>query len=176
MGFNAAQNAVALLIFLYLFLGFAFIFTVGNQLDSGIKGQITTLGISIDPIFTNYYAESKAWFFESVKWLMWLFIGLTIISSWVNSTDLKDYFFGSLASIIASALVTFIGAVIWNGFLAASNGALDFSDMGGGVMFVIENFASIVVINMVAGLLSFVWIRRGQDFTQAYYNPYGGGQ
>lgn len=169
MGFNAAANAVYIGILLYLLMGFAIIFTVGNQFDAAVRAEFATLGISPATPYDSLYATSKELYLTSAKWLLWFLIGLTIMSSFVEQGDFRTYVFGSMAAIIASAVITLIGTMVWNGFISTSAQFLDFSDLQDGFMFIAENFVAIILINLVAGLASFIWKRKPDPLSVGYY-------
>jgi hypothetical protein len=176
MGTNASLNGIGLLFLIIPYMALGVIFSIGNTFDSQVTGTFAKVGIVPPVEITNLYSTLKGLYISGFTWTMWIFIGVMLISSWVNSNDFKDYLVGVIMSIVVTALVTYFGSLIWSTWISSGGAMLDYSDFTSASLFVINNFAALCIANLIAGLASFVWSKRRGDFTSdtaASYYGYG---
>lgn len=158
MAGNGVRNAVALLIFLWLIFGVAIMFTVGNAVTSGFITVMTRAGVAPPTWSVDFYTTMKGIFFTSFRFITWLLIPLVLLSSFIDSGNLKDYIIGSIATVMVTALVATFGVILWGQLVASGGTMIDYSDLSAsGNLVYVQYFAEICTANMVAALLSFVW-------------------
>ena len=156
MGFNVVGNSIVLLFMLLVLIALVVIFTVGNQMVSGAQatvGSVITL-----PSWATGYAGWVNFLFVNLSFLFYFMVLMSFYSSFIDSADAKTYFAAALGGMVVTIIVIQVGQLMWNQ-IAVLNSILDFSDLTDNLWF-INNFATILVINLLASFSSFVFTKR----------------
>lgn len=163
MGMNGASNAIFLLVLLILTIGLNIILTIDNQVDAQALAALTYAGMRPPAQFITLVTNMKNSLISSAQFLMWFMITLNILSSFINSNNLMDYFIGAVTCFLCSAIVLAIGTTLWNGYIVYGGTFLDFTNMQGGLLAVVNNWQALIIANLFACLCSFVWAARGVE-------------
>lgn len=159
MGSNVWNNAVFLLQVLFIISVFVIVFTVMNQMNTRTQAAIAQTGVDITTTeWTQKYTEWKQFFLVNFQFLLYLFVLLAAYTSFVNSNDIKTYAMSALAGTIVTIVCIQVGTLFWNSFVTSSY--LDFSDFSAGDLWFVSNFQTILVINLLASVASFIFVAK----------------
>lgn len=165
MGANAVENAGFLLILMLMFIGFVFIFTVTNEMVTATETAINNTDIVINTTAfpsaqVSQYTEWKTFLISNFLFLVYLLTLLVFYSSFVNVTSVRMYILYALGGVVATIIISSIATVVWNE-VSDEDDILDFSDFGSEELWFITNLPVLYVINLLAGLASFIFVRKG---------------
>ena len=154
-----ALFSVALTVFLFIF---------GVNILGNIKTQLNTT-MTNTSILANYtnstfygtvnsaYDDTKSVFLDAVTVMLYIFMGLTIYSSFTQKNVITSYIFSFILSIITCVIIHYLFVIIYNQFITM----LPAEYMVDLPTFFFENFEYLVIGNVIAGILSFVFVQRG---------------
>lgn len=167
MAGNSFLNAFALF---YLLIVYPIGFVITASIYHPIVDQMdTTLG-GIGWVTPQWVLDSRSNYefivFDGSKYFMWFAIAVTTLSSFINGYNFREWLFGSIVAIIVTALLTYFGGLVWNSFVANATGILDFTDFVNEFANLTSQFTNILLVNLFAGILSFIWGKgkAGADF------------
>lgn len=167
MAVNGILNMIGLFYLLIVMpIGFVLVATVYTPLKAQLNTSMTASGMT--PKAWTYQALTD---YEGIVWggaryLTWFFIALTVLSSFINGYNYREWLVGSIGSIMACALLTYFGALLWNQFIVLGSGTLDFTLFMSSFSDLVSSFNSILIANLFAALASFVWAKQQPDFRQ----------
>jgi hypothetical protein len=157
MGFNIIGNSIALLFFLLILIALVVIVTVGNQMVGGAQSVVG--GVITLPSWATGYKGWIDFLLVNLSFLFYFLVIISFYSSFIDSSDMKTYFAAAIGGVVVTIIVIQVGQLMWNQ-IAVLNNILDFSDFVDNLWFV-NNFATILVINLLASFSSFVFAKRG---------------
>lgn len=152
---NVARNAVAMVVLFVFVFAFAFLWYFIPQLMDGIYSATNTAAPSenLDTSYLNYLTF-KAVIIQGFYVLVSILVFFTFLSSIFNTQSLQGYLFSVFAGLIITPIGIYAVSTFWNTF---SLMGITFSEIS---MTFINSFATIMLINFIAGLLAFLFIRR----------------
>lgn len=156
---NAAANAVAILACLFFTIAFIISYTVLNSMYKNTQSAMNSAGFDISAPYANMYPTYKDYFLDAWQFFLYLTLSLIFMSSFINAGDFRSYVLAAVASIIACVVCSHIGAQVWN--VISANPALDFTDFPSDKLWFVSNLSNIFIVNVLCGLLSFVFAKRG---------------
>lgn len=159
---NVIRNSVFLFSLMTVFFSLVLIFTVGNPLVAKVQQVATDMGVDLNN--SSYaqpwrYAELKQFLITNFIFLVYFCALLVAYSSFINSNDIKGYIATCVGGTIVTVILINVSATFWNQFLANS-AVLDFSDFTTNDWWFINNIGMLFVINLAAGFLSFVFVKK----------------
>ncbi len=162
-GGNSVSNAGMIMFMVAIFLGLALVFTVTNQMEVKVRAAVNASGIVMNnstmPWTTHAtYTNLKSFLVINFTFLVYFVVLLIFYSSFVNPTSVRSYVTMSLAAILATVIISFLASQIWNQMSASK--FIDFTDFTVNDFWFINNLTTIFLVNLVAGLLSFVFVQR----------------
>lgn len=161
---NAAKNIatlffVALAVMLLIF-GMNVLGSVHTALNQTYSNNTYFEGYTNSTLYSSLmtsYADTRNVFLDATNFLLYIFVGMTIFSSFTQKNNLTSYLFSFIISIIACVVVYYLFANIYNSFITTATAYL--TDLP---TFFFENFELLLVANVIAGIISFVFVQRGE--------------
>ena len=164
---NSTENITSLLFIGFICIFFVIMLTLNNSIvgttESVIENSSLANGVNIsnNTIYSSVKASHTDTFNilkDGFKFILYIIMGMTLYSSFTQKNSITSYFFSFVLSIIAGALVIYIMTYVYNTFIANTNGIILMDDFP---YFFFDNFTTLVVANIVAGILSFIFVQRG---------------
>ncbi|MEO0132721.1 MAG: hypothetical protein ABIK73_07325 [candidate division WOR-3 bacterium] len=153
--FNVVRNAVFLLMLFFVAFGLSLflsvLFKVGDELALKIIEQHG------DPINTSLYGlynNMKDTITTGIYVFLSLMIFITLISSMIHQTSVVGYILSGVGSLIITPIVIFIASEFWNRYIYFGIPMHNF------VSVFASNFSVILILNLVFGLISFVFVKK----------------
>lgn len=162
---NSTENIIGLTIVGVLLLIFWIAFTMGGALFSEANSVIGAMSINSSTTLnqTSSYQEVKDMYdnttsiaYDSITFLLYLFVGLNLFSSYTQKNTITTYAFSLIMSIIAGALMVYMMTQLYDMFVLNSS-VINFEQFP---YFFFDNFQNMVIANIVAGILSFMFVKR----------------
>lgn len=162
---NSTENIASLLFLGFAIFAFFLVFTFNNMIYTQTTGTIenmtTIANVSNSTIYQNVKtAHTDVWniLTDGFRFIIYILAGMTIYSSFTQRNTITSYVFSFILSVMVGALAVFLMVHFYNTFIVASSGLLDLTSFP---YFFFDNFAALVLANIVAGILSFIFIQRG---------------
>ena len=155
---NAVQNSLYLFILFMLLFGFSIMFSVTDSIYENLTDYYDDNDIIIPEEFDAY--ENTSYIIRvGMEFLLTLSIVILFVSSAVQKHTLESYVTAFLSSLIITALLIFITSQIYNSFILQGSILIDFSIIPD---WFVDNIVFIFFLNIIAGLVSFVFASRSQ--------------
>lgn len=154
---NVVRNAV------WLFLLFAFVFGFGIlwYIVSPIMTSTYNVSNSVAPSQTldlsyiNYLAQ-KTLIINGFYLVASVLVFFTLVSSVFDAQSFQGWGISAIGGLVITPIVIYVITTFWNTYATFG---ISFSEISN--VFV-ENFAGIMFLNLIAGILSFIFIKKGQ--------------
>lgn len=161
MAMNVVGNALFLTLIFVIMIGLFIGLTVLNRVYAAVVPIMAGLGFNQTdyPQFFQY-TYYKSFFLNSFQFFLYLCIGVILFSSFFNATNFLDYLKGAIAGTLVSILLTYFVIVMWN-YMGPVMPLLDLTDFSQTDLWFITNIQAIFFANLIASLLSFVFVQRG---------------
>lgn len=162
--FNSSKNIITLFVLGFLIFIFIIGMSVGNLIYEEVDNTLSITdfnGLNITNS-TLYQAQKTAKtettniFYDAFILILYMLMGLTIYSSFVQKNSITSYFFSFIVSIIAGALIIYLMTETYNVFIVQTS----MFDMTHFPYFFYDNFQILVIANIIAGILSFIFVKR----------------
>jgi len=162
---NSTKNIITLAVLGFLIFIFIIGMSVGNEIyntTDTILGTMTTHSGQNITNSTLYQAQKTSKIdTENMIWdgfqaILYILMALTIYSSFVQKNSITSYFFSFIMSVFAGAIIIYLMTQLYNSFILQS-GLLDMTQFP---YFFFDNFQILVVANIIAGILSFIFVKR----------------
>ncbi len=158
---NPVKNIGTLLFVAICVLVFVFLYNVFTNIYTSIDDTLVNISDSynsseIRTANNTMFSDTKNVFFDTTKFLLFAFTGLTLFSSFTQKNSLTSYLFSFFLSVIACVVVYYLFANLYNAFIAGA--AVYLTDLP---TFFFDNFELLLVANVAAGIMSFVFVHRG---------------
>lgn len=164
---NTVNNSMFLFYLGCICIALVVIATVGNALESqtraimnpivsqAIHGPNATTSDDDMPSYAKAenYTNVKSIFFNGFTFLFFIGTLFAFYTSFVKANTLQGYVFSFISGIIVCAVIGFVFASLWNS-LATMSVTLAYEMYP---TWFIQNFAVILVLNLIAGAMSFVF-------------------
>ena len=166
---NATENIIALFFIGLMLMAFFMTYSIGNELfratDEVMNATLAEQGLDGNNTMSNAvresYVESIDSLYNGITFLIYIAVGVSLFSSFIQQNTLQEYLLSFMSSILAGALVVYSLTYVYNQFvvsLSAYPGIFDIDQM---YLFFFSNFSSLVFANIVAMLLGFIFVRKG---------------
>ena len=163
---NPSKNIIAL--FSVALTVFLFIF--GVNILGNIKSNLneTMTNTSVFGNYTNStfygtvndaYDDTKSVFLDAVTFMLYVFMGMTIFSSFTQKNNITSYVFSFIFAVITCAIVHYLFVTIYNEFLTS----MPVEYMVDMPTFFFENLDLLMIANVVAGIVSFIFVQRNMS-------------
>jgi len=155
MALNMARNAAWLAVLFVFVFAFGMMWYIIPPILEGFYTATNSAQPSsaLDTTFINY-VSFKTLIIQGFYVLASMLVFFTLISSIFDSSSFQGYLLGAIAGLVVTPTVIYVISTFWNTFIAFG---ITFSEVS--TVFV-ESFGTIMLINFLAGLLSFVFMRR----------------
>ena len=157
---NAVENIGALFAIGMFLIIFAIMFSIGDTIFNSAYNTFpedVRLNVIMDNI-VNAQNDLSDLFSDAAQFITYLLIALTIFSTFTQKNSIISYAISCICSIFIGALVSYILIMMYNQFVGVYvEAGFNPEHM---MSFFFQNFGNIVLANIVAGVLSFVWIKR----------------
>lgn len=162
---NSTKNIITLGVLGFLIFIFIIGMNIGNTIYDTTDSVLSTMTTSTGSNITNstLYLEQKtskenveAVFFDGFEAILYLLMAFTLYSSFVQKNSITSYLFSFVISVFAGALMIYLMTQFYNAFILQS-GMLDMTNFP---YFFFDNFQILVVVNILAGILSFIFVKR----------------
>ena len=155
---NAVHNSIYIFMLFLVLFGFAIMFSVTDSIYKDVTQFYDDNDIIIPEEFdayenTNYVIRT------GMEFLLVLSIVILFVSSAVQKHTLESYITAFLSSLIVTAILIFVVAQLYNSFTMHGSLLIDFSIIPD---WFLDNIVFIFFLNIVAGLVSFVFASRSQ--------------
>lgn len=160
---NVVRNTVWLgLLFAFIF-AFGFLWYVVPQIEDKIYAatNAATPSATNDRVYLDYLAM-KAMLITGFYVIASLLVFFTLVSSMFDSQTFGGYLLSVFGGLIATPIVIYIVSTFWSTYNLA--GLVTFNEIS---LTFINSFSTIMLANLIAGLLSFVFMRKSGT-TQAF--------
>lgn len=161
---NSVYNTVAIVLLFFLSISMVIGYTITNRLES--EARTAMAGFDLSPEYANYYSSYKSFMLGAFQFFQYFMVGLIIFTSFVSSTNLRLYIITIIASSLLCIILSHAVSLIWNVF--ATNTALDFTDFPASDLWFITGIQNIFIVNLLAGLASFVFSKKGEVRAVSY--------
>lgn len=153
---NTVRNAIWLTMLFAFIFGFGLLWYILPQIASRTYTATNAAAPSVlnDKMYLGYFSM-KSLLIQGFYVLASLLVFFTLVSSIFDAQSLQGYLFSAFAGLIATPLLIYIVSLFWNTFTVLG---VQFSEIN---MAFINSFSTIMLINFLAGLLAFIFIRRG---------------
>jgi len=159
----------SLFIFIMFAVIFSFIIALGvlNPINTGVQDILDNAGIS-KTSYMQMYDTYKGFILNGLQFLLYALLAMLLYSSFVNVNSVQGYVSMAIAGTMITVLLGHITMLMWNNFVAGDFvTVLDFSEND---LWFISNIQNILLINLLAGLASFIFVRGKDDVkVQQYY-------
>jgi len=154
---NLIRNSIFISYLFIFFLVFSLIFSIGGEFYDGIIDNFP-IDISMYENIYNLYPTVRDVFQSATNFLLVFLITITLMSSAIESGNIMSYFINFLGGLIVSSILLFLLSNVYTFFtLASVDTILNFDMMP---TWFINNFQYILIINVIAGLCSFIFVRK----------------
>lgn len=157
---NTVENIAALFAIGMFLIIFAIMFSIGDTLFNSAYNTFpeeVRWNVIMNNL-VNVQSDLSDLFIDAAQFITYLLIALTIFSTFTQKNSIISYAISFICSILIGALVSYILIMMYNQFVEV------YAEAGFNpeymMSFFFQNFSSIVLANIVAGILSFVWIKR----------------
>jgi len=162
---NSTSNIVGLAYIGFSLIALFFIFSIGNYMFNFISQNSLPEEVTNDQLFNvvkTTHLDIISIFQDGILFLTLLLIAYSIFSSFTQRNDVISYLISFATSIIAGALVSYLMIYIYNSFLTSVSSMPEIFSSPNLYLtdFFFEYFNLIVIANIIAGILSFIWINR----------------
>ena len=163
--FNVIRNNIALFILAIMLVLIILLYGVVNSLYSQIKTQATTLYMeqNINMTTMNKIDSQVSSIQELVRtginFIVVMIVVLTIYSSFVDKYNLSSYVTTFIISIILSSVLIYLFHSIYNTMMNSLSTISVFNTTGW-TEFIFTNFDSLILLNILAFLISFVFVKK----------------
>ncbi len=162
MVLNPILNAFSLLLLLVFVMAMAIFFSVQEPIRDQTLLILNQSGITVPAESISMPANLLNSTLAGIRFIMWVFISAIIISSFISTNSFREYLIGTIASIIATSVVTVMGSVLWNSFVAYGSTYLTFTTVSSLTNIIVDNWTILLLANLASALASFVWARGKQ--------------
>lgn len=156
--FNATRNSVFLFYLFMLILALGIVYLILDLITTYTASQITATGLD-NPVSTQMYINylnTRSMLITSFYIIVSFAAALSWVSSFVDRTNLMSYLFNMLALLIITPLVIYLASSFWSQVqivgITLDTVRLEF----------VSNWSWIITINFFLGLLSFLFVPKGQ--------------
>lgn len=159
---NVVRNAVALAMLFAFVFAFGFLWYVLPQVIDKFYTATNTAqqSPSLDTTYLNYLSF-KTLIIQGFYVLASLIVFFTFVSSIFDQQSLQGYMLSAIAGLIITPTVIYVITSFWNTFAITG---ISFGEIS---MVFITSFSQIMLVNFIAGLAAFIFIRRGQNATMS---------
>jgi hypothetical protein len=164
---NVLRNQLGIFILAMFILVATFSVSIMNYLSDSFYNKttsvFTTLGVGNTTMtsISNFNDDTDSaieMITTGMDFLMVMIVVLTIYSSFVSQNSISSYLLYFMASVLMSGILIYLFHQIYNSYVLASAGSIiDFTTFSD---FVFVNFDNIILLNIGAFLLSFIFKRR----------------
>jgi len=182
MGFNVIWNAASIFTILMFLIIFGIVFSMTDLLNSTAFSVVnSTLNRSgayntTDPVQLQLlgvinntqpqYAYVSKLFLDLTQFVVVLTVAFLFISSFSQRTEVFEYTVLFIASVLLSAVLSYVSTEIFNSVLASFqttsvtiNGSVFTLSTDYFFPYFVNNFGAILVLNIVAFTAQFVWLK-----------------
>lgn len=149
---DVAKNAIFFGVMFVSYIGFGLLLGVGEDFVSSTKNILTSSGIM--DVSYGIWLTLKNLLAQGVFVIISLLTFLNFVSSFVSRTTIGSYFLSAIAGLFITPLVLYFVSLVWDYYKVFGIG-LEYLNM-----VFINNIGNILLMNLVFGLLSFVFVRR----------------
>lgn len=162
---NSVKNIITLAVLGFIIFIFIIGMSVGNEIYNTTDNILNNMTTHSGENITNnslYIAQkdskilTESYIWDGFSGILYLLMGLTIYSSFVQKNSITSYFFSFILSVFAGALIIYLMTQFYNTFIIQS-GMLDMTYFP---YFFFDNFQTLIVVNIIAGILSFIFVKR----------------
>ena len=163
--FNVIRNNIALFVLALMLVLIIFVYGVANSIYSQIKTQTTALYTeqNINMTIMNNMDSNVSSVQELVRtginFIVIMVVVLTIYSSFVDKYNLSSYVTTFIISVILSSVLIYIFHNIYNTMVNSLSTTSIFNTTGW-TDFIFTNFDSLILLNILAFLISFVFVKK----------------
>jgi hypothetical protein len=151
---NAINNSIYIAFLFVVSISLSFTITIGVNILDEMKDNLPWDLTPYENI--NSIATTLQEIFEtSTNFLLAYLVMLSFVSSAVERQSVQSYLINFLGALIVSSLVLFLISNIYSYMIDNDGGLIDWGMMPD---WFVNNFTYILVINVIAGLLSFLWV------------------
>jgi hypothetical protein len=156
MTMNAPRNAAWLAYLFALVFAFGLLWFILPQITDGIYLAVNHAQANAinDKAYLDYLTL-KTLLIQGFYTLASVIVFFTFVSSIFDSQTLQGYIYSAIAGLIITPTVIYITASFWNTFVVMG---ITFNDVS---LTFINSFGQIMLVNFLAGLLSFIYMRKG---------------
>jgi len=166
---NATENIIALFFIGLMLIAFFLVYSIGNEMlratDEVMNSTLTEHGLDANNTMSNAvresYVESVNSLYNGITFLIYIAVGVSLFSSFVQQNTIQEYLLTFMSSIIAGALIVYTLTYIYNHVVVSLADYPTIFDLDLMYLFFFSNFASLVFANIVAMLLGFIFVRKG---------------
>jgi hypothetical protein len=163
MNNSTANIAMYFYVALAIFI-FVLVFSIGETLNTAVLDTFNTMPGNITNSTLMQSVESSrvevfALYNEGIKFILYLIIAYSIFSSFIQRNDIISYLVSFCTSILAGAIFTYVILMFYNTWLGIVS-TIPYYDLTYLPTFFFENLALLIFANIIAGILSFVFIKR----------------
>lgn len=152
---NVAGIFIAFMAILVFFIGLGAIDGIRNQLNSTLSPDVKN-----DPLYSDInedYGDLKDTFLNGINFVLVITVLFAFYSSFIYKSDLIGYVINFMGGIIISGAMIYIMSAIFNAYTTTATGLFDISLLPS---WFFDNLSNILLMNIVAGTLSFIFVRR----------------
>lgn len=158
---NSILNIAGLFLAFMSVLIFFFGLGVTDALRVGVNASVTNetrtsmLYSSID----TSYTDLRETLVKGINFILLLIVLFAFYSSFMYRADFESYLINFIGGIALGGVMLYIMTAIYNSFTGAASGFIDVSELPA---WFFGNLTHIILVNIIAGTLSFVMVRRGE--------------
>lgn len=157
---NIAGIFVAFMCVLVFFIGLGALDTLRTGVNNAINSSATlnnTLNDSTYSTLNNNYTDLRTTALSGLNFILVIVVLFSFYSSFISKNDLMGYVINFIGGIVISAIMLYLMSAIYNSFTAAIGSYVSISDIP---LWFFDNLTNIILMNIVAGTLSFIFVRR----------------
>lgn len=166
---NATENIIALFFIGLMLMAFFMVYSLGNELfratDEVMNTTLSEQGLSGNNTMSNAvregYAESMDTLYTGITFLIYIAVGVSLFSSFIQQNTLQEYLLTFMSSLLTGALVVYTLTYVYNQMIVSLAEYPSIFDLDLMYLFFFGNFSSLVFANIVAMLLGFIFVRKG---------------
>ena len=157
MAFNSTENALFLFAFLMMVGTYIITFLITDTIVTEFNAQVIKAGFTIPAYATNFYTTARGIVIVGLRMFIWIMIAMAIFTSFIDPQNIVSYIGSVMISFIVSVVVIIFASILWNMLIVAYSQTFAIQPFMNDLLFFPQYFVEIIVANLFAGLVSFVW-------------------
>jgi len=163
--FNVIRNNIALFVLALMLVLIIFLYGISNAIYSQIKTQATTLyteqNINMTTInkIDSQVLSIQELVRTGINFIVVMIVVLTVYSSFVDKYNLSSYVTTFIISVILSSILIYLFHNIYDTMVDSLSTTSIFNTTGW-TDFIFTNFDSLILLNILAFLISFVFVKK----------------